>query len=390
MSSVGLVIARMNTAVPREIAWQHLVDSELRGHWWPELELDPRLDGKVAERWSDGDADAGGGPGATRDAVGTVDVLVEGHALGFRWRDRSDQFETEVLITLRSNDGGTGITVTETGFGRFADSHSRVADAQQGWIDLITDYVSVLSSAEYEPVAKEVAGPGIMPGVTEASDAESAIFDDAVVAEGTAVAEPAAVAEPQNGETALADLADADEPDADESESESDADESGFDKSGLDESGLGESSLDDTDSDTDTDSNTGEPDTGESDIEVTDIDEPETWVPETITTEIEVVVEAVEGEIVERSSFEELGFEGLDIDGETEGTESEDIEVEAEPVLGELVAEVSFVEASIVDSDAVEGYLPNDGELEVEAEPEAVEIEVDPDEPDFDSLIRGS
>lgn len=294
MSSVGLVIARMNTPVPRHIAWAHLVDPELRRSWWTELQLDATLGGAVSERWnaSEGEGEgAGAGTNASadvssRDAAGKVDVMVDGHALGFRWRDRSDAYETEVLITLRSNDAGTGITVTETGFGRFLDGRNRAADAQQGWIDLLTEYVDTLSRVQFDPA--DVA--------RQASLAAQPVPADSAPLESGSAPEPSS-----------------------------------------------------------------------------------------ITSEIDVIPPVVEAEVEDEAT-----------------DEPEELEVEAERELAELVAEVAVADTGTLDTETLDTETLQDAldadalvvdALVVEAEPEAVEIEVEnevnPEDPDFDSLIRG-
>lgn len=148
MAVVGPVIARMRAKAPRETAWQYIAHPELRAEWWPDVELDVVFGGAVTERWT-----AENGEAASRNAVGTVDVLIEGHALGFRWRDGDDPHETAVLITFRSQGDETDIMVTETGFGVFPDAFERTADAQQSWIDLLTDYVAAIPGVTSEAVA---------------------------------------------------------------------------------------------------------------------------------------------------------------------------------------------------------------------------------------------
>ncbi|GAA2827255.1 activator of Hsp90 ATPase-like protein [Leucobacter komagatae] len=167
MAVVGPVIARMRARAPREVAWNYLADGALRASWWPDAELDVVFGGTVAERWT-----AENGESASRNAVGAVDVLIEGHALGFRWRDGSDEHETAVLVTFRSQGDETDIMVTETGFGVFPDAFERTADAQQSWIDLLTDYVAVLREAA--PVEAEVAG-GIETEAAEVVEAAEAV-----------------------------------------------------------------------------------------------------------------------------------------------------------------------------------------------------------------------
>lgn len=192
MAAVGPVIARMRARASRETAWTYFADPALRRTWWPDAELDVRFGGAVSERWSDGD----GPDAANRDAVGTIDVLIAGHALGFRWRDGADEHETAVLITLRSHDTETDIMVTETGFGRFADAFERTADAQQSWIELLTELTAALRGVE---------GAGAEPGGSgESGEVALAEPVDAAPEEAEPEEAEPEEAEPEEGEEAEA------------------------------------------------------------------------------------------------------------------------------------------------------------------------------------------
>lgn len=325
MSSVGIVIARMNTPVPRHIAWKHLVDPRLRGDWWAELQLDAKLGGSVTERHP-GHADvAESDEGAKSDenaesdetyaseAVGKVDVMVEGHALGFRWRDLTDAYDTEVLITLRSNESGTGITVTETGFGRFMNGSERVATSQQGWIALLTSFVGALSMVDYDP--EDVALQAAAAAQPLPASEPEIVSDPEVAAEPEAAAEPVQAEVDATGDAAVA---------------------------------------------------TEQPETEQPEIEA------EQSEPVSHTSEIEVVPPVAEGEVEDSEAV----------------SAPEELEVEAEKPLAELVAEASIVQPESL-RDVLEDGTVEDEALEVEAEPEAVEITIDTGDPDFDELLRG-
>ncbi len=155
MSTVGLVLASKTADASCDLVWSHIVDADLRQGWWSGSQIEAKLGGSVREHWSEGSGDSK----VVRDATGVIDVCISGHVLGFRWRDAVDAHDTEVLLTLRSGDSGsassTDITVTETGFGRFADASERIADAQQGWIDLLTALVAAVNAAELEARATQ-------------------------------------------------------------------------------------------------------------------------------------------------------------------------------------------------------------------------------------------
>lgn len=144
MIPLGPVVARSRVGVARAAAWSYLVEPERRAEWWPELRLDARVGGEVAERWSEGEGD----DAVSRDASGTVDVWVEGHAVGFTWREAGDERDTAVLVTLRTQGLDTGITVTETGFDALPAPAERAAASQEGWQVLLRDLTVALEAAQ--------------------------------------------------------------------------------------------------------------------------------------------------------------------------------------------------------------------------------------------------
>ena len=144
MIPLGPVVARSRVGVTRAAAWTYLVEQDRRAAWWPELQLDPRVGGAVAERWSEGE----GENAVSRDAAGTVDVWVDGHAIGFTWREAGDERDTAVLVTLRTQGVDTGITVTETGFDALPAAAERAAASQEGWQVLLRDLATALEAAQ--------------------------------------------------------------------------------------------------------------------------------------------------------------------------------------------------------------------------------------------------
>ena len=170
MVPVGPVVARCQTAQPRRVLWAYLSDPELRADWWPELHLEARLGGIVREQWSEGDA--------SRDASGEVDVIVDGHALGFRWTEAGDPRATAVLVTLRSIGAGASLTVTETGFDMLPDPSARAAASQEGWDVLLRDLSAVVDDLDEtdaaEAVAAAAAAVDAAPIDTDSTESSSA------------------------------------------------------------------------------------------------------------------------------------------------------------------------------------------------------------------------
>lgn len=299
MAVVGPVIARMRAKAPRETAWQYIAHPELRAEWWPDVELDVVFGGAVAERWT-----AENGEAASRNAVGTVDVLIEGHALGFRWRDGDDPHETAVLITFRSQGDETDIMVTETGFGVFPDAFERTADAQQSWIDLLTDYVAAIPGVTTEAVA--IGDEADVSAVQAIADGDG----DAEPAEDVPVEElgEAAEADLVDAATEAGDVADAGRTD----EVEEAAEATDTDETTPDVEPTESAELDGTDEAEvllDGDDVADAEDASEAEAEATDESEPDA------VSEIEALFEAEEAEEAETDpADEEAEEEALDFD----------------------------------------------------------------------------
>lgn len=188
MVSVGPVIVRKRVEATRVAAWAFIVEARQRHRWWPDSHIDPRTDGAVSERWSFGEGDNI----ESRNASGKIDVFVPGHALGFRWRDGDDEFDTAVLFTLHSQGEAADITITETGFGRFADAGERAADAEQGWIELLDELAAkivepdpILDAPDAATAAAALAGAGAVASAAEAAtDTQGVEAEPAAIAEG--------------------------------------------------------------------------------------------------------------------------------------------------------------------------------------------------------------
>lgn len=188
MIPLGPVVARARMQAPRAAVWAYLVDADHRAGWWSEVRIDPRLGGQIAEQWAeDGDA-----PG--RDVTGEIDVLVEGHAIGFRWREAGDERDTSVLLTLRSHGSETGVTVTESGFDALPAAADRAAAALGDWEELLTGYATAVETAVAGGFVAEESAAGSAPEEPEES------------------AEPEAPAEPKGEGAEAADAVDAASP----------------------------------------------------------------------------------------------------------------------------------------------------------------------------------
>lgn len=142
MIPVGPVTARRHIDLTRESLWSWFADPEQRAEWWPDLHLEPRVGGRIAEYWAEGEGDER----VERDATGEIDVWIVGHAIGFRWLAVGDRAETSVLISLLSDSGETIVTVTETGFDAFSDGAHRVRASAEGWTLVLDDLVAAVAA----------------------------------------------------------------------------------------------------------------------------------------------------------------------------------------------------------------------------------------------------
>jgi len=129
LSSLDAVRLRRLIPQDRKFVWEQLSNQRNRKHWWPDAAITCALGGQVQ-------AHRQFGQGASV-FVGQVDVLVDGHALGFLWAEQGSHPQTSVLITLSSAMRGTEIDVVEVGFAAFDSNAERISQAEQEWTDLL-------------------------------------------------------------------------------------------------------------------------------------------------------------------------------------------------------------------------------------------------------------
>ncbi len=122
---VGPVIASVVLPAPRQEVWEALVDPRKTAIWWPDLQLDAVVGGAVSEIWEEADS--------ARHAVGAVDIVIDGHSLGFNWQESDDNYATSVLIVAQTDGDRTILTVTETGLGMLDFAARRAMEYQEGW-----------------------------------------------------------------------------------------------------------------------------------------------------------------------------------------------------------------------------------------------------------------
>jgi uncharacterized protein YndB with AHSA1/START domain len=166
----------------RTAVWSYLAESERRAAWWPGLQLEAGVGGTIAVH---GGAESGTAADE-REAEGAVDVWVEGHAVGFTWREAGEERGTAVLMTLRSQGRETGVTITETGFDALAAPAERAAAAQRGWQGLLAELTAAIEAAGGAEPAEDADVP------VEDPDADRADAGDESADPAGATVEPSA------------------------------------------------------------------------------------------------------------------------------------------------------------------------------------------------------
>lgn len=212
MIPLGPIVARARIRAPRAAVWAFVVESDRRESWWPDVKVDPVVGGSIVERWED--------DGNARDTSGEIDVLVEGHALGFNWREGEDTRDTSVLVTLRTHGGETGVTVTESGFDALDRPAERAAAALEDWEALLPALVEAVEAAVADGFEAAVSvAPTPVAEVAEADpveETEAPEESDPEEAEEPEAEEPA-IEEPEPEELDVEEAAD---PEAEEPEAE--------------------------------------------------------------------------------------------------------------------------------------------------------------------------
>lgn len=214
MIPLGPVVARSRVKAIRAAVWSYLADSGRRSEWWPELRLEEGIGGSivsqpvvepaveptvdsVGERGGEQGSDGSDGASTGRQAEGTVDVWVEGHAVGFTWREAGEDRGTAVLMTLRSQGPETGVTITETGFDALSVPAERAAAAQRGWHELLAGLGAAVEAAGRVRSSEASSSPsGALEIAPEVVDGE---VDDAGIVE-IEIVEIEVEAEPQVGD----------------------------------------------------------------------------------------------------------------------------------------------------------------------------------------------
>lgn len=338
MIPLGPVVARSRMKAARADVWTFLADPARRAAWWAELKLEPYVGGEIVEAWSEGEGDEQ----VSRDARGKVDVWVDGHAIGFTWREAGDERDTAVLVTLRAQGVDTGVTVTETGFDALPAAAERAAASQEGWTVLLRDLATAVESA---------VADGTIPAMTGVEAGDTGDARDAAAEPQEDAADPDGDAQDRE---APADAALVAAPVIVDGEVEGDGDEAAANAGGADGEGSGEADA------------------------TLEIDaEPEVGDHLELDTGSVDVVEAGAGPAEGAGTAEGVDAGSTDA-GSTDA--GDDLDRAAADASARPAEEGAAEDAEPgEDESASEDEAAGDGEAE----------DGDPEEPDFDSLIRG-
>ena len=129
----------LTIAAPRERVWRALTTVEGLIGWFPDrsAEIDLRPGGALRLEWKTGESDAG-----------VIDEVVPPSRLVFRWWQVAGELRTRVEITLDEVEGGTHLTLVESGFRRWPKAEREEAwkGNDDGWtkeLDELRAYVEV-------------------------------------------------------------------------------------------------------------------------------------------------------------------------------------------------------------------------------------------------------
>ena len=130
-------------AHPPGKVWTALTTADGLGTWFgDQATIDLRPGGAARVTWADG------GRADLR-----IERLEEPSVFGFTWRihglDEDDPRRTYVEFTLEPSDGGTRLTVVESGFAQLAEEAYRVAYGgnSEGWTRELRDLADYLDAA---------------------------------------------------------------------------------------------------------------------------------------------------------------------------------------------------------------------------------------------------
>jgi uncharacterized protein YndB with AHSA1/START domain len=120
--------------LPPDEVWRAISDETMLREWLaPEVELDPRPNGRVLCRTESGE-----------ERPGAVELVEEGERLAFRWWRDGASDASRVELRLEEVEGGTRLTVTETGLEAQA-----APQASEGWRTRLESLRAALAELAY-------------------------------------------------------------------------------------------------------------------------------------------------------------------------------------------------------------------------------------------------
>jgi len=136
-----VVVVEVAVAAPAAEVWRALTDDDRRHAWWPDLELEARVGGRLVERWRNG-------AGRAVTTSGAVLSVEPPERLRCSWRDDDWPEATEVELVVRDERGGAVVRLEHAGWERLGDAAATLADAHaDGWRMHLADLKAYAESA---------------------------------------------------------------------------------------------------------------------------------------------------------------------------------------------------------------------------------------------------
>jgi uncharacterized protein YndB with AHSA1/START domain len=130
-----IVQQRTIQALPEVIFRMVTQGGEFREWLCDEARADVRPGGRCEFRWRSG-----------YEARGVFEAVEPSKRVAFTWRGTDEPGETSVEFTLAPANGGTAITMTQTGFGTGAKWSKVFAEAEKGWADGLENLQSIIET----------------------------------------------------------------------------------------------------------------------------------------------------------------------------------------------------------------------------------------------------
>lgn len=148
MTVLPPIVTTIEVGGPTELAFE--IFTTRMGSWWPHLGhsvgeenveavgMEPRLGGRLFERWRDG----------TEHAWGTIHTFEPPHRLAFSWDPTERGVETDVEVTFTSMPAGTRVVLTHRNWELLGALAEELRSSYEtGWPTVLRSFVEAASGA---------------------------------------------------------------------------------------------------------------------------------------------------------------------------------------------------------------------------------------------------